>query len=309
MNTPKYVAVFLHNKPFFGHQVTAIPFMFYVRKMYPDKKIILVAPEKSSFVLQALGYADELCEYSPSKQVMSLFKVLHQLRKKHIDVAYTHRRSSINTAIIARLSTQNGNVIGFDDPSIRFFLRQRKEFIKQRYVGVNYINLVDKSLPEFATAIEKKPSNAIVIIPGGQDGYKKYPLEKYISLGLELMNEHEIHFIIGDDMVEEIHMLDNYKSSFCLYTGEPIPIVEKTILQAALVIANDCGPSHFAHIHDIPRICLFAGKRNVDEWYHDTENAVLLQSDDVDDIGAIKEEQIMEKAHYLLSKTPPLRKL
>lgn len=302
MNDKNCISVFLHNKPFLGHQVTAIPFMFFIRKMYPDKKIIIVAPEKSSFVLQAFGYVDELYEYAPKKKISSLIKLLFQLKKKQIEVAYTHRRSSVNTVLLAWLTTKNRNVIGFNNPSIRFFLSQRKGFIKQRYVGTNYINLLDKSLPEFADAIEKTPTNSVIIIPGGQHDYKKYPLEKYIHLGLKLAENHEVHFIMGNDMTEEIHVLDKYRNCFCLHIGEPIPDVEKTILQAALVITNDCGPSHFAHIHDIPRICLYAGKGNRDEWFHATENAVIIQSESKNDIGAIDEKEILDKAHLILSK-------
>jgi len=66
------------------------------------------------------------------------------------------------------------------------------------------------------------------------------------------------------------------------------------------VIANDCGPAHFAHIHDVPRISLFDSAINAEHWFFAGRCGRLLRSPAPGEIGRIPPEVILERANELL---------
>jgi hypothetical protein len=74
---------------------------------------------------------------------------------------------------------------------------------------------------------------------------------------------------------------------------------------ASLVIANDCGPAHFAHIHDVPRISLFDSAINAAHWFFAGRRGRLRRSPAPDEIGRIPAGAILALANELLALSEP----
>ncbi len=124
-------------------------------------------------------------------------------------------------------------------------------------------------------------------------------MKQYLKIADNLSKNHEIRFILGPDMQEEVDALKD--TGYKLEINLPLKELEKTVASSRLVITNDCGPpGHFAHIHDTPRVSLFAIKRYTHEWFYPSEKSELLLPAEDGDISEIPENMVLDKAYKLL---------
>lgn len=99
-------------------------------------------------------------------------------------------------------------------------------------------------------------------------------------------------------MQDEINRLKD--TGYRLDINLPLNELEESVSSSRLVITNDCGPGHFAHIHDTPRVSLFAIRRYTHEWFYPTGNSELLVPKEDGDISEIPENIILDKAYKFL---------
>jgi ADP-heptose:LPS heptosyltransferase len=83
--------------------------------------------------------------------------------------------------------------------------------------------------------------------------------------------------------------------------ARPIPEVARLVRGASLVIANDCGPAHFAHIGDVPRISLFDAGVNHRNWFYAGRRGRMLRSPETGRIAEIAVSEILRHAEELLA--------
>ncbi|TDT72520.1 ADP-heptose:LPS heptosyltransferase [Hypnocyclicus thermotrophus] len=293
------ILVLLPNKPFLGNQITQIPFF---EEIKGNKKIITVGTKKSYFVIKNLGYIDLAFEYR-KKSFLDLFKIIKKIKKDYnVTEVYNFRYRSIRISFILALFFRNitGYLNKRKNP-LSIFYKKKKIFNKKEYIAHNYLKLCDGKLEEYYLEnVRRKKS--ISIIPGGSNDFKKYPLSKYLKVVREFENDYEINFILGNDMLKEQEELKPYKEKYNLVIGEKLDKLRMLLQETSLVISNDCGPSHFAHIYNTPRISLFAGNTNPREWFNKTDKSILLESSNRDNIDSIREEDIIISARKILNR-------
>jgi len=101
---------------------------------------------------------------------------------------------------------------------------------------------------------------------------------------------------LGGDMTEEIQALSAEGDRFCLHINRPLSEVAALVRHSAVVIANDCGPVHFAHIYDVPRVIVYTAEASRDHWYRDSLRSIRLASDGSGGIYAVDPDAILAAA-------------
>lgn len=296
MSAPN-IAVFLQNKPYLGNQIALIPFFHELKKIYPGHGIVTCAHQSAAGALMAMGYIDRLVKHRPDPE-LSAFELISTMRSLNIEHAFTFRRHAFLAGFLARLSARK-LVVGFTARTTRLFLSQSVSFNVKTYAAQNALALINRQLTDFSTNAAPQKRGYFLIIPGGSLKQKKYPLERYIAIAQRLSDIAPVHFLLGEDMNFEVQTLALHAQQFTLHVGRPLPEVADIIKQSAVVIANDCGPVHFAHIFDIPRVVLFAIMAKAANWFYPTQNAHLLKAPAGEDIGNIDMEEIIGTARAL----------
>ena len=293
--TTKYLAVFLQDKPFLGNQIVLIPFFHFLRRKYPDHRIIVCASVQACVVPQAFGYIDIFHPYPSAKDALAYLRVVAELKKKNIQVAYLHRRHSIKTGLLGWLGSGN-KLVGFSAKTTGLFLNKAVQFDLEGYSAQNFLSLIGKKLSDFSKEFKRKAGDYFVIIPGGTFIQKKYPIEKYMTVASHLRRIAPVHFLLGKDMAAEISVLSDLSDTFVVHIDEPLEKLQDIIRKAAVVISNDCGPSHFAHIYDIPRVGLFSWASKINGWFYPTAKSVLLLPPKDKSIAHIEMERVIGEA-------------
>ena len=286
--------MFLQHKPFLGAQIVQLPFYFLLRDMYPDIRITAVGTKGSGEFLNRYGMIDELFVVDDGDT--GLNDVAKALKGRGFDTGFQQRRHSFRFLVTCRRICKN--LIGFKNEYFNLFQKKSYVFDKKRYIAHNYLSLIDKKLEDYLAFRPFKRKEHICIIPAGSNPIKKYPLENYIKVADQLRKTYEIRFILGPDMLEERAKLEGtgYRLDFNFGLND----LEESVASSKLVITNDCGPGHFAHIHDTPRVSLFAMQKYTYEWFYPTANSELIVSPEDGNISAISVNNILDKAAKFL---------
>jgi ADP-heptose:LPS heptosyltransferase len=292
----KDVAVFLQNKPYLGNQIALIPLFHYLREIYPQHDIVVCAHTRAAGVLQSMGYIDDLVpRYRPGKK-MSFCAIYKALKPFRIDTVYTLRRHSIKTGLLARLNAQK-TVVGFTARTTGFFLSRSVPFNANIYAAQNALALIDRQLSDFPSgSARNKKGDYFLIIPGGSLREQKYPLTRYIEIAEYLSAVRPVHFLLGADMADEIHQLSPGTGRFILHIGRPFCEVADIVKHSAVVIANDCGPAHFAHIYNVPRVLLAVVTDKAANWFYATNRSHLLAAPRNGNMLAIDKRNVLDAA-------------
>lgn len=294
----RYVALFLQNKPYLGNQIALVPLFEALRQADPQRGIIVCAHHRSAEALVALGFVDVLLP-GPGRP-FSFINMLLALRRYRIEQTFMLRRHSIKTGLLARLVTR-GEVVGFSARTTNLFLNRRSAFDIGVYAADNALSLIGRQLPVASEAGPKPMDGYFLIIPGGSLPQKKYPIGRYIDLAEALAATAPVHFLLGSDMTDEIGALDPYADRFVLHINRPLVEVAEIVDQSAVVIANDCGPAHFAHIRNTPRVLLFADAGRAGHWCRVTDRLRMLKSPVPGEIRSIDSGAILDAAMGLYS--------
>ena len=283
------ILVFLPNKPFLGHQISIVP-MLEILKRNKGVDILCVSPnDKSSFFLKKLDLLDE-ASYINYKGY-SWKGVFDKIKRFNPDQIYNLRPSSVKIdlylillkASIKKSIYRKGN----------YFLKYKPvTYNDKTYVGNNYVKLIDDKLniSEFYSEINNKKTDRVVIIPAGSNDIKLYSLGKYIEVANLLKEKgYTVEFLPGKGMDEDIEYLKNNASGFTIHLDNSLKDEQEIISNTSCVIATDCGPSHFAHIYNINRVCLFSRESAYfhEEWTGNDSNIKVLYGNTINDIKTI----------------------
>lgn len=295
MRTPgKHIVVFLQNKPYLGNQIALIPFFQSLREINPRHGIVVCAHEDAAWALDSMGYIDQIVpKHSLGGRKSSFFIALKELRKFIIDTAYTFRRHSIKAGLLARFCATR-EVVGFAAKTTNLFLHRSVPFEMNCYAAENALALIGRKLSVKKHKVDREKKKYFLIIPGGSLPEKKYPLVRYLEVAEQLESFAPVHFLLGDDMTEEIQILSSQSRRFVLHVGRPLSEVADIVKGSAVVIANDCGPVHFAHIYDIPRVILFAETSKAGQWFHATSQSCKLKAQASNKIDSILTKHVTE---------------
>ncbi|MGQ0723355.1 MAG: glycosyltransferase family 9 protein [Candidatus Eiseniibacteriota bacterium] len=283
-----------------GEQIVQIPFFRLLRAEQPEARILAVAPAESSALLDALGVADELRTVPPGAGAWSLLRIARELRAAGVRSAFQFRRRSLRTALLCRLST-SGLIAGFAGHGSSLYQRRTVRFDRRRYIASSYLDLLGRTLRDFAEAFPSTAEGYALVVPLGRTERKRYPLARYLQVARRLRERMPVRFLLGPGEREHKEAIERGGGgAFAVDFAPPFAEVERRVRRASLVVANDCGPAHFAHIHDVPRISLFDSAINSDHWFFAGRHGRLLRSPASGEIGRIAPEKVLELADELL---------
>ncbi len=283
-----------------GEQVVQIPFLHFLRATHPDAEIVGVAPERSGGVLGALGLFDTLLSDSSRESLSKLGGLVRALRGRRFEIVYQLRKKSLRAALLARAATP-APIHGFRHGVNRVIQSRSTPFALDRYIAESYASLLGRSTQEYADALVRPRGAYALFIPGGRTRIKCYPLEQYVEAARALEGTLPVRFLLGPDREEERRVLEASLPPGTVDFGPPLPEVARLVQEAALVIANDCGPAHFAHIADVPRISLFDRSIDAGHWFFPGSRGRLLRSPGKGRIAEIPVAEILRHAHELLA--------
>jgi len=298
-STPRAATfVFLQYSPSsIGEEVAQIPFFRFLRADGPDREIVAVAPDRSGRTLESLGLVDRLVTYPVRGRLRELGRVVRTLRGTRCERCFLHRRKSLRAAVLARLST-SAPIEGFAHGITGWLQARSIPFATTgTYIGENYARLLGRSVADFAAGSAREPGGYAVLVPGGRTEVKRWPLDRYLEVARALRDRLPVLFLLGPDQEAERAAIGD---SFETRVAPPLPDVRDLLVGADLVIANDCGPAHFAHVHDVPRVSLFDRSVDASHWFWPGRNGRLLQSAAPGTIGTISPDEVLREAGELL---------
>jgi|GEM_PF-6649185 len=294
------ILVFLENKPFLGRQITQIPFFNELKLIHPGKEIICIAPDDhSAYYLKELGYIDHLISYNSfKKNPLRLYKLVKKLRNISPAHIFQLRKESLRCNILAWMIGKSRR--GFES-KVSFLLHNKYSFNTSEYISFNYLKLLNKKEINLINESQKKEYCLIIPVAGRFE--KIYHIQKYLKIADIMSRSCPVSFIIQSQFQDIKRALASYSDQYTIFCDLDIQALQSAILKAKCVISNDCGPVHFAHIYDIPRIVLFKDNGNniggpVDLWFHQTKSSrkIVSKTGNIDDITP---DEILQKYNEL----------
>ncbi|MEI6480333.1 MAG: glycosyltransferase family 9 protein [bacterium] len=147
------------------------------------------------------------------------------------------------------------------DPKINFEFYKNKSFFSQilnseLIIKKPYIDL--KNLQISTPPI--LPSNFVLLFPGAQQNFRRWPADKFQSIANYLINKYNLDIVIcgskSDSALANIINPDDNKRIFDLTGKTSLTQLIFIISKAKLVISNDTSGAHIGAALDIPTIIL-----------------------------------------------------
>jgi ADP-heptose:LPS heptosyltransferase len=276
-NDKPSIIVFLENKPFLGRQISQIPFFEELRKEYSGHQIIGVAPnEASTYYLKIFGCIDEIVIYSTYKDnplhFMALIKSLKSISPTAV---FQLRKESFRCNILAN-RIHSRKTIGFTS-STSFLLRKKYHFDQSEYISFNYLKLLRKTdfQPDNSQTLR---DDRCLIIPVAGRIEKMYDINNFIKAAMEIKKSIHVAFVIQSHYKNLLNSLEGLSEEFKLFIDLDIHSLKELIIRSKYIVSNDCGPVHFAHIYDVPRIVLFKDEGDkiggpISQWFYKTPSS------------------------------------
>jgi ADP-heptose:LPS heptosyltransferase len=172
-------------------------------------------------------------------------------------------------------------------------------YTEHEYFGENHARLVGRSLGEFADAVPREAGGYVLFIPGGHRAERRYPLDRYVQVADALGRRRPVKFLFGPETKAD-EILIRHAGHETMSSPE-LPDMMDLVRRARLVVANDCGPVHAAHIHDVPRISLFGIPGEIPHRFHAGRKGRVMEPPNGKGIGEIEPRDVIAAAEGLLA--------
>lgn len=290
----RYIVIFLHNRPFFGAHLVHVPFLVMLRKKYPGAKLVGVTKNSGASFLVDSGFLDSL-EIIDKRDKFSL------LKKYNFDIGFNLRPSSIGVAL-QMLLLKIPHRVGFKKTGA--FYTHALPLDVSIYRADLFLKLMNEtcasSVPHLKSIInhDERFLDAVLLVPGAGKEEKKWPIEKYMQLADQFVEdgEKDVFFITGPQEAEEETVLKG--KGYTVFNQPSVDLLFSMIEGCKILISNDCGPSHIAHILGVRQVVLF--KESLPEWFLTRDNSRSIFCSP--GVPAIKVDDVMQLARELLEK-------
>lgn len=290
------IVIISQNRPFLGAQIVHIPLINFLKSKYPNSKIYFFSKSKVSEALLPLNSIDHVI----IEQSKGHF--LAEYRKIKADLTINLRKKSIwHLGVVALWS--KGKKVGFSSKLSDLLYDQTSQNNIGIYRANNYLSL-------FGQVIERdfrQPKSQVCIIPGAGQPHKIWDLNNYIKVAQKIQENYpniEVVFILGEKEAQYTAKLAQFTVLINLDLGQ----LYQRIGESLLVIANDCGPSHLAHIQQVDMVSLFSdefldAQSTIDEWYLKRAGAKFLQGAPKKSINTISVDKVFNSVDHLLASS------
>jgi ADP-heptose:LPS heptosyltransferase len=316
MNKPSKIAVFSHNKPFFGATIVQFPLYQHLRKNYPDAYIKVYAPVAEANIFLEYGLADEVELYKKSafRNYWTLPKSVNAFKP---NIIINCREFSEQINVVVGLSKAKLK-IGFKPNSFTSsFYNRTIPYNQALYRGSNFLYLaylldLKHKFGFEAVRSLSKPSSLeldqakinICLIPGGGEGeHKRWGIENFLGLCKKYLGVQPkacFVFILGFKEEEYIDPIRKHlpEGTYQILFKIKIPDMVKAIVQSQAVVANDCGPSHLAQMCLVNYISVWGWENQkpyerIAEWFVPHDNAFYVVAEKDQSIKTVQAEKVL----------------
>lgn len=263
------IAVYIRSRDKFGDQIASFATLFQLKQWWPQAKLRVVGQHAVSGYYLPLPWVDEFV-HAPN-----LYRGIGAMPWR-ADLAVCLHHSSERYGLISLLRRPKVR-LGFGNHRLLDFMwtnAWQKDI--NEYIGLANLHLLNTYRPVqpqatsracfeaiAALAPASSPRADIVLIPGGGDGeFKRWGVDNFIALAdllkARLGDGARFSFVLGPAEAEERAALQALnRSDFDLIVGRSVAELALLMLDARLVVANDCGPSHIGQGVCVPYVGVF----------------------------------------------------
>ena len=312
----KEVIVFIRSMQFLGTQIVSYPLLYQLKQFWPHCHVRVVAQDAVGQHYLSLPWVDA---FTQANTLPEVYRALNRSATMVIALHFASEKYGI-AALFKRPTYR----LGFKNARLTDFVwthSHRKDFAE--YMGLANLRVLaalknfdpQQAARECVRVLAGQPSGIqpsnsespqIVLMPGGGAGdYKRWPIEHYVSL-ITLLKpllapNTSFCFVLGPDEVEQYQWLQSLnRSDFTYLMTRPLSEICAAVLQAQLVVANDCGPSHLAQFSGVPYVGVFHESNR--EWFWARETSLdVLPGDGTTDINNVTPERVFAACTQLLT--------
>lgn len=289
------IVVFAQNRDFFGAQIVHIPLLRYVRSCYPDANLYLFAKYRISCILETLGVVERVILEK------NRLHTIREYRALGADLTLNLRKQSTFISLLM-LGLNRNRKIGFENMLSKLFFTAVKKHNRGIYRAENYLTLMDSKLSHK----QKDRRLRITILPGAGGEHKIWAIEKYIYVAQALVRsfpDYEVCFVLG----EKEQVYKKLLGDFTVYDQLCVSQLFAHIEDSMLVLANDCGPSHIAHISGVKILTLFTNQdynadATIAEWFYKNGFNRYILGEAGKSINSISEEGVLKNVKEMLKE-------
>lgn len=304
----------LRNREFYGANIVSLPVIYALKKHAAVDHLTVFASRGLQGFYSSVVWIDN---YSEERSLLrTYFKV-----PSDVDVYYSMRPGMDGAPLIGLLK-RAGLSIGLGKVSnpLNGFFDHCHIYTEDIYRAVSYLLPVIKALslpmnPDFymreamldiAAGCMMSRSGHVCLLPGAGAGeFKKWGVEHFYELACTLHVRYPgmvFDFVVGPSEQAERHFLNSQCGKGLPFRiHESLGLAESVALMASsiLVVANDCGPSHFAQCLQRPFIGLYC--EDNPEWFFPHAQSSAILPEDGGDIKSITVERVAKTAADLLN--------
>lgn len=302
--------VFIRSMRFLGGHLVTYPLLHQIRQQFPNDMLTVVGtdPVGSHYVttpwvnrfIQANTAWSKFKACSRADRVF----VLHYSSEQYAPISYAQK-------VPVR--------VGFRNRRISDWLWSHSYPKKpDEYLGLANLNLLQclgnfdphaaarQAMQALSSADEKLAPSDVVFMPGGGAGaYKRWRIESYLNLADQLKRymgpNTTFSLVMGpDEIAEERKVRALGRFDLRVVQGRSMSAVAGLALNARLVVANDCGPSHIAQSVCKPYVGVFHAPNP--QWFWRRHNSVaVVPNNGTQDIQSISVERVLQAAKQVLA--------
>ncbi|HYG45433.1 MAG TPA: glycosyltransferase family 9 protein [Bordetella sp.] len=306
------IVVYIRSRAKFGDQVVSFPALYQLKQWWPHARLRVVVQHDVSDYYRLLPWVDE-CVQAPG-----LYHALWAMPWRADLVVCLHHSSERYGLISllrwpkARLGFRNGRLLDFAwthawRKNINEYIGLANLYLLSTYRQLQPEITVRRCFEEIAALAPRYSSADIVLIPGGGDGdFKRWGINNFVALA-DLLKARlgagtHFTFVLGPAESTELAALQALeRPDFQLVSGRPIPELAALMLDARLVVANDCGPSHIGQGVCVSYVGIF--NESNPEWFWDRSyTANVCPPPQQCDIQAVLPSQVAEACFQVLCK-------
>lgn len=282
MKTPDTILVF--QTAFLGDVILTLPMIQVLKKNFPLAEIDVVTTPVAASLLENHPAVSRTIQYDKRrshKGVRGIISLARDLRRRGYDVAVVPHRSFRTASVIALSGIPER--IGFSTSSARFVYNHIGEYIKAKHeVERNFallspfgIRVTQKELPTLFPSLDDinamnkflfereilNQRNMVAIAPGSVWNTKRWLLERFTQLALQLANDGKEVFIIGGTADAELGraIIEATKHKQIHDASGKLSLLQSAELigRCDVLISNDSAPLHMGVAMRTPVVAIF----------------------------------------------------
>lgn len=278
---PGGTAVFLQNRDFFGAMVVHTPLFDAVRQATPGEPLVTFTPFERGRIFESVGLADETHVYSSVGG--ALWSRLRE--RKFARIVLLRPQSFGLTALISTAGADR--TLGYSTALSRLVLTHVVRRNTAIYRARNYVDLLrdDVPIPPFPDGVARlarrstraSEPGSIVLMPAGSEERKLWGESNFVALARTLAERDagaRFTLVIGRNEARYVELFERagLGARTTHLVDASLHDIARVALEASVVVANDCGPSHVAQLSGAPLVLIFgnwdgAARVRIAEWF------------------------------------------